>query len=135
MSDTRSRGAELEPEFWSAEEELRARVRQQEATGRLGLAALSGMDLAGLMDEAVHAVAGVLDVEYCKILELMPDGATLLLRAGVGWREGLVGKATVGTNLRSQAGYALISPGPVVVEDLRTENRFEDAAISDASTG
>jgi hypothetical protein len=58
MSDTRSRGAELEPE-------LRARVRQQEATGRLGLAALSGMDLAGLMGEAVHAVAGVLGVEYC----------------------------------------------------------------------
>jgi GAF domain-containing protein len=129
MSDTRSRGAELEPEFWSAEEELRARVSQQEATGRLGLAALSGMDLAGLMDEAVHAVAGVLGVEYCKVLELMPDGATLLLRAGVGWREGLLGTATVGTNLQSQAGYALISPGPVVVEDLRTENRFEDADL------
>jgi GAF domain-containing protein len=124
MSDTRSRGAE--PEFWSAEEELRARVRQQEATGRLGLAALTGTDLSGLMDEAVRVVTGVLDVEYCKILELMPDGVTLLLRAGVGWREGLVGTATVGTNLRSQAGYALISPGPVVVEDLRTENRFED---------
>ena len=124
MSDIRSRGAE--PEFWSAEEELRARVRQQESTGRLGLAALTGTDLSGLMDEAVHTVAGVLGVEYCKVLELMPDGTTLLLRAGVGWREGLVGKATVGTNLRSQAGYALISPGPVVVEDLRTENRFED---------
>jgi GAF domain-containing protein len=126
MGDTRSRGAELESEFWPAEEELRARVRQQEATGRLGLAALSGMDPSGLIEEAVHAVAGVLDVEYCKILELMPDGATLLLRAGVGWREGLVGTATVGTNLQSQAGYALISPGPVVVEDLRKENRFED---------
>jgi GAF domain-containing protein len=124
MSDTRSRGAE--PEFWSAEEELRARVRQQEATGRLGLAALTGTDLSGLMDEAVHTVAGVLGVEYCKVLELMPDGTTLLLRAGVGWREGFVGTATVGTNLRSQAGYALISPGPVVVEDLPTENRFED---------
>src|ERR671912_1716447 len=93
MSDTRSRGAE--PEFWSAEEELRARVRQQEATGRLGLAALAGMDLTGLMDEAVHAVAGALGVEYCKVLELMPDGATLQLRAGVGWREGLMGNATV----------------------------------------
>jgi hypothetical protein len=74
MSDTRYRGAELEPEFWSTEEELRARVRQQEATGRLGLAALSRMDLAGLMDEVVHAVAGMLGVEYSKILELMPDG-------------------------------------------------------------
>jgi len=124
MSDTRSRGARQES--WSAGEELRARVRQQEATGRLGLAALTGTDLSGLMEETVHAVAGVLGVEYCKVLELMPDGTTLLLRAGLGWREGLVGTATVGTNLQSQAGYALISPGPVVVEDLPTENRFED---------
>src|SRR5215207_7783338 len=54
----------------------------------------------------------------------MPDGTKLLLRAGVGWKEGYVGRATVGTNLESQAGYALISGGPVVVEDLRTENRF-----------
>ena len=119
----------VEPELWTAEEELRARLRQQEATGRIGLAALSGMSLTDLMQETVNAVAGVLDVEYCKILELMPEGTTLLLRAGVGWRDGLVGRATVGTNLRSQAGYALISTGPVVVEDLRTENRFEAAAL------
>ena len=112
-----------------AEEELRARVRQQEATGRLGLAALSGMSLPDLMDEVVNVVAGVLVVEYCKILELADEGTTLLLRAGVGWGEGLVGTATVGTNLQSQAGYALISRGPVVVEDLRAENRFEDAAL------
>ncbi len=87
------------------------------------------MGLAGLMDEAVNVVAAVLEVEYSKLLELMPDGTTLLLRAGVGWREGLVGRATVGTNLRSQAGYALISAGPFVVEDLRTENRFADAEL------
>ena len=122
-------GTGIEPEFWTAEEELRARVLQQEATGRLGLAALSGMGLPDLMDEAVHVVAGLLGVEYCKILELMPEGTTLLLRAGVGWREGLVGTATVGTNLQSQAGYALISTGPILVEDLRTESRFEDAAL------
>jgi GAF domain-containing protein len=113
----------------TANEELRARVRQQEATGRLGLAALSGMSLPYLMDEAVDVVAEVLRVEYCKMLELVPGDAALLLRAGVGWKEGLVGSTTVGTNLQSQAGYALISTGPVVVEDLRTENRFEDAAL------
>jgi GAF domain-containing protein len=125
MSDTKHRGAALGTD----EDELRARVRQQEATGRLGLAALSGMSLPDLMDEAVEVVAEVLAVEYCKILELVPDDTALLLRAGVGWKEGLVGTATVGTNLQSQAGYALISTGPVVVEDLRTENRFEDAAL------
>jgi GAF domain-containing protein len=113
----------------TAEKELRDRVRQQEATGRLGLAALSGMSLSDLMDEAVKVVAGVLAVEYCKILELVPDGTALLLRAGVGWKEGIVGTTTVGTNLQSQAGYALISKEPVVVEDLRSENRFEDGAL------
>ena len=87
------------------------------------------MSLTGLIDEAVNVVAAVLEVEYCKILELMPDGTMLLLRSGVGWREGLVGRTTVGTNLRSQAGYALISAGPVVLEDLRTENRFADAEL------
>ena len=60
---------------------------------------------------------------------MVPEGTTLVLRAGVGWREGLVGRATVGTNLESQAGYALISRGPVVVEDLRTENRFDGGAL------
>jgi hypothetical protein len=82
MSDIRYRVTALE----TAEEVLRARLRQQEATGGLGLAALSGMSLPDLMDEAAYVVAEVLAVEYCDILELVPEGAALLLRAGVGWR-------------------------------------------------
>lgn len=109
----------------TAEDELRARVRQQEATGWLGLAALLGTDMAALMDQAAGVIAEVLSVEYSEILELLADGTGLLLRAGVGWSEGLVGQATVGTNLESQAGYTLISRGPVIVEDLREERRFE----------
>ena len=108
-----------------AEDELRARVRQQEATGRLGLAALLGTDPLPLMDQAASTISEVLSVEYSEVLELLPDGTGLLLRAGTGWNEGLVGRATVGTNLESQAGYTLISRGPVVVEDLREERRFE----------
>jgi GAF domain-containing protein len=109
----------------TAEDELRARVRQQEATGRLGLAALLGTDMTALMDQAAGVISEVLSAEYSEILELLPDGTGLLLRAGVGWSEGLVGQAAVGTNLESQAGYTLISRGPVIVEDLREERRFE----------
>jgi len=109
----------------TAVEDLRVRVRQQEATGRLGLAALLGRDIFALMEEAASAIADVLSVEYSEILELLPEGPGLLLRAGVGWGEGLVGRATVGTNLESQAGYTLIARGPVIVDDLREERRFE----------
>ena len=111
--------------LWPLEEELRERVRQQEAAGSIGISALVGTDLPELMRQVVDAVSGVLSVEYCEMLELLPDGSGLLLRAGAGWREGLVGSATVGVNLQSQAGYTLMYRGPVMVEDLSTENRFD----------
>jgi DNA-binding NarL/FixJ family response regulator/signal transduction histidine kinase len=49
------------------------------------------------------------------------------LRAGVGWQEGFVGRATASASRYSQAGYTLLSDAPVVVEDLRTEERFSAA--------
>ena len=77
-----------------------------------------------LMDDTVTFVAQTLDVQYCKIVELLPGGQELLLRAGVGWREGLVGNTTEESGLGSQAGYTLLSEEPVIVEDLSTETRF-----------
>lgn len=103
---------------------LEDRLRQQESVGRLAFSALAGVGLEELFDQTVAEVAEVLGVEFCKVLELMPDGDRLLLRAGVGWSEGLVGKATVGSGLDSQAGYTLISRQPVVVEDFSRERRF-----------
>ncbi|MFQ5614405.1 MAG: GAF domain-containing protein, partial [Anaerolineae bacterium] len=114
--------AELE-RVW-AEERLKAHARQQAAVADLGQRALAGIALSALMDEATAVVAQTLEVEYCKVLELLPDGDALLLRAGVGWQAGLVGQATVGAGTDSQAGYTLLSSEPVIVEDLRTETRF-----------
>lgn len=97
--------------------------RQNGAIAVLGRMALPvSSDLQPLMEKAVTLVADVLQVEMSKILELKGD--RLLLRAGVGWQEGLVGNATVGIDLDSQAGFTLKSDEPVVVKDLRTETRF-----------
>lgn len=107
-----------------AQAELTRRARQQAAVATLGQRALAGADISGLMDEAVAAVAETLEVELAKVLELRPEGDALLLRAGVGWREGLVGRATVEAGPGSQAGYTLHVNAPVVVEDLASEARF-----------
>jgi PAS domain S-box-containing protein len=111
-----------------AEESLRIRERQQAAVARLGMRAL-GSDLAALMDEAVALTASVLGADRCEILELLPEGESFLLRAGVGWREGSVGHATVGAGGESQAGYTLLSNEPVIVEDLHAEARFSGADL------
>ena len=105
------------------ERELETRVRQQAVVTELGQSALAADDLDTLFQEAVTAIAETLDTDYCKVLELRSDGE-MVLRAGVGWDDGLVGDATVGTDRDSQAGYTLLSAEPVVVDDLRTEERF-----------
>ncbi|MFQ6019393.1 MAG: EAL domain-containing protein [Dehalococcoidia bacterium] len=107
-----------------AEEALEARAHQQAVVAELGQRALAGTHPSVLMDRAVALIAKALDVEYCKVLQLLPGGKALLLRAGVGWKEGHVGHAKVGAKADSQAGYTLISKKPVVVEDLRREKRF-----------
>ncbi|WP_166176147.1 ATP-binding protein [Rubrobacter tropicus] len=110
-----------------AQEETETRTRQQAVVAELGLRALASANLQPLMDEAVLAVRRTLGVDFCKIVELLPGGEELLLRAGVGWEEGAVGNATEGSDFDPHAGFTLRSEEPVVVEDLRTETRFESS--------
>ncbi|MBA3474441.1 MAG: PAS domain S-box protein [Rubrobacter sp.] len=112
-----------------AEKELETRTRQQAIVAELGYRALSGMDLQALMNEAVTLVAETLEIEYSKVVELLSEGDELLLRAGVGWKEGLVGRATEKTGVGSQAGFTLLSEEPVVVEDFGEEERFSASAL------
>ena len=107
-----------------AENEIRLLARLQTVEAEIGQEALRSETSGRVLDHAVALVAQTLNVEYCKVLELLPDRKALLLRSGVGWKEGLVGSATVGSGTDSQAGYTLVSDQPVIVEDLRTETRF-----------
>lgn len=104
-------------------------AHQHEVVSAIGVKALSSNDLQSIMDESVNRIAKALDVEYCKILKLLPEGNELLLVSGVGWKEGLVGNATVSTDINSQAGYTLISREPIVVENLLSETRFNGPSL------
>lgn len=106
-----------------SEELIWIRTRQQAAVAELGQRALASTDLSALMNDAASLVARTLCTEFSKVLEVLPDGARLLLRAGVGWQDGLVGYAIVEAS-DTQAGYTLARNSPVVVDDLRTETRF-----------
>ena len=111
------------------EQTLRVRAGQQRAVAELGKLALREPDLQRVFDYATETVAATLEIEFCKILEALPGGAELLLRAGVGWKPGLVGSLRIGADRDSQAGYALLSDAPVVVTDLAGESRFRDLAL------
>jgi two-component system CheB/CheR fusion protein len=100
------------------------RERQQSVVAKLGMMALSGTDPEELMRQAVRQVAQVLQADCCKVLKYQPEQHNLLMVAGVGWQDGLVGKATVPDDAGSQAGYTLISKDPVIVKSMSEEQRF-----------
>ncbi|WP_336342689.1 PAS domain S-box protein [Halalkalicoccus ordinarius] len=106
------------------EHELEQRMHQQHAIADLGQRALEVDDLDVLFQEACEIVSDVLENEYCKVLDLDAEGRELLLRRGVGWRDGIAGTATVAADENSQAGYTLLSKESVIVDDLDAETRF-----------
>jgi PAS domain S-box-containing protein len=127
MSNLRARELMSEPSL--DEENLRVRERQQATIADLGQRALSGIDLQDLMEEAAGLLASTLAVQYTEILELLPGDKQLLLRAGAGWKEGYAGLATVDAGTDSQGGYTLLTGGPVIVEDLPGETRFNGSPL------
>jgi len=74
-----------------------------------------------MMNQAVMLVAQTLEVEYCHILELQPGGKFLLLRAGVGWKDGCVGRAVIPADPQTESGFTLTAGEAVVFERLAEE--------------
>lgn len=111
------------------EQELKTRLHQQEVLTKIGRVALTTPTLEALFDKTVGLIAKTLEVEYCEVLKLPPGEGELVLVSGVGWKRGYVGRATVGTEVESQAGYTLLQNEPVIVSDLREETRFTAPAL------
>jgi two-component sensor histidine kinase len=103
---------------------LRLRIRQQELLAELGVLALQGTSFIEMLNHTARVTAEGLGTEYCKVMEYIPVENRLLVRAGVGWGEGVVGNATVGADLASPAGYALRTGKPVISNHLENEQRF-----------
>src|SRR6478609_5169889 len=103
---------------------LRVRIRQQELLAELGVLALQGTSFVEMLNHTARVTAEGLEAEYCKVLEYIPAEKRLLVRAGIGWGEGVVGHATVGADSASPAGYALHTGKPVISNHLENEQRF-----------
>ena len=99
--------------------------RQVSTLSEFGKRALRSDDIDGLLQEATRLVSDAIDVDLVKVLELLPGGENLLVRAGVNWNPGVVGQAKIPAHEGSSAGYALHKNQPVITEDTERETRFE----------
>ncbi len=100
-------------------------LRQQTALARFGELALRSDDLAEILTEACRLAGEALGTDLAKVVELQEDGKTLIVRAGVGWKPGVIGVATITAEVDTSEGHALRTGEPMISPDIATETRFK----------
>lgn len=102
-------------------------LRQQTILAQFGELALRSDSLDEILTEACRLVGEAFGTDLAKVVELQPDGKTLLVRAGSGWKDGVVGVATIEAKENTSEGYALKTGEPMISPDIDQETRFEYA--------
>lgn len=103
-------------------------VARQKALGRFGDFALRCDSLDDILHEACRLVGDALGTDFAKILEIEEGGERLLVKAGIGWKPGVVGSRLPMSDESSKT-YSIRSAKPVVVQDITMEARFEFPAF------
>jgi len=99
-------------------------VRQQTILAKFGELALRSSDLDEVLTEACYLVGEALGTDLAEVMELQADGETLLVRAGVGWKPGVIGVATIKATHDSFEGHALKTGKSMISLDIDEETRF-----------
>jgi two-component sensor histidine kinase len=102
--------------------EVKKLLRQQEAIASFGSFALGQNDLAAVLNEAARVCADGLSVKFCKVCQYQPDHDDLLIVAGYGWKEGVVGHVVSRADASSPQGRAFVTGEPSICNDLRKDS-------------
>ncbi len=81
-------------------------------------------DLPALQHELCRIAAEGLKVKFVKLLVHDPDERKFVLKAGIGWRDGIVGNARLDADVQTAAGFAWQSGQSIISNNLPTEARF-----------
>ncbi|MDB5599402.1 MAG: signal transduction histidine kinase [Xanthobacteraceae bacterium] len=106
-------------------EKVRKLLRQQAAVAGFGSFALRQDDLMKVLTEAARVCAEGLSVPFCKVCRYRPEENDLLIEAGYGWQEGVVGHVVSRADASSLQGRAFITGQPSICNDLRLDNDYE----------
>jgi len=96
---------------------------QRAVLAEFGRVALKTDNLQDILQEACRLIGRGLDAELVKIIELQSDGCTLLVRAGIGWNDRIVGHLKIQAEPRSSETQAINTGEPFVSDDIENEQR------------
>ncbi len=100
-------------------------LRQQAAIARFGSFALRERDLMKILTEATRVCAEGLNVPFSKVCQYRAKQNDLLIVAGHGWQEGVIGYVASRADTSSPQGLAFTTGQPSICDDLQ-KSAFKD---------
>src|SRR3954470_17996943 len=94
-------------------------LRQQAAIAGFGNFALRERDLDNILGEAVRVCAEGLSVPFSKVCRYRKEENDLLVIAGHGWQDGVIGHVVSRADMSSPQGRAFTTGQPSIIDDLR----------------
>jgi two-component sensor histidine kinase/putative methionine-R-sulfoxide reductase with GAF domain len=106
------------------------RLREyQQVLGSFTRIASESLPLGALLHHAAAQAARVTDIKRAKVMRYRPEKGDLIVAAGVGWKPGVVGHATLGMDHRSPPGRSIQTAGAVAIEDLPNDKEYDHSGL------
>ncbi len=99
--------------------------RQQAAIARFGSFALRERDLMKILSEAVRVCAEGLSVPFSKVCRYRAEENDLLIVAGHGWQDGVIGHVVSRADMSSPQGRAFTTGEPSIIDNLAKDAGFD----------
>jgi two-component sensor histidine kinase len=99
-------------------------LRQQASLAAFGSFAFRETDLLAILNEAARVCAEGIGVGHAKMCRYRPEANDLLVVAGFGWHEGIIGQVVSQADESSPQGRAFITGEPVICHDVEGNNSF-----------
>lgn len=112
-----------------AETLQQAHLRQLAALAELSRMAVVGRPLEEVLQRAAELASEILGIPLVGVFEPDEEARVLRLRAGVGWREGLIGRMEIPLGTGAPVSLAAATEEPYVFRDLGSEVGFEGSSL------
>ena len=105
--------------------QLQKLLRQQAAIARFGSFALRERDLMNILTEAVRVCAEGLSAPFSKVCQYRAEQNDLLIVAGYGWQDGVIGNVVSRADMSSPQGRAFTTGKPSIIGNLQKDAGFD----------
>ena len=112
-----------------AEAKLAGVLEYQRALAAFSRVSGESMDPNRLMQHATAQVSALTHIGRVKVMRYRPDQGDLLVEAGVGWKLGVIGRATLGIDHASPPGRAIQTGMAVAIHDLPNDPEFRVSGL------